>query len=72
MPLQVKCDNCGKIQDTVLSEMATVTLPINPSTGKTWWTRKFQAKDTSIVQVFACSLECRDALGGPVEPIKTN
>ena len=58
----MECDACGKMQECPISEDTHRPLkPINPDTGKLWWSR---IKDGSI-ELHACSEPCRDKLGGP-------
>jgi len=58
----VKCDNCGKTQESECNSIGDPYNPINPDTRTRWWNRLKDGKT-----IHACSRECMDeALVWPV------
>lgn len=55
MTFFIKCNGCGKTQESKCNSIGDPCNPINPKTGQQWWSR---VKDDKTIH--ACSRECMD------------
>jgi len=55
----VTCDGCGTTGATERRQEVGRTNPVNPKTGRRWWSRRVQRPGQESRIEHACSPECR-------------